>query len=372
MTPLKKIYVERDAASFPLTKSILDRCRGVPVEFVRDGREIDEGLAASADPVAEGKKILWLARQKGAFVKPCPCTPHYLGCNYFIINAALNCPLDCSYCILQLYLASPVTTVYVNLEDMWKELDIFRRRRKGKFSRIGTGELSDSLALDPFTRTSGDLMSYFEAKGDALFELKTKTTHIAGILQRPPSENIVVAWSLNSAKIAREEECGAPDVGERVEAAGVVSKKGFPVAFHFDPLILYPGWEEGYAGIIEKLFRTVRPSRVRWISLGSLRFPPALKPVIEKRFPRSRIIYAEMIPGRDGKLRYFKPLRLDLYQRIVRLIGFFGGGGIPLYLCMEDAEVWRQVLNKKPGRKEEIELSLSPRSNASNRKEGPK
>ncbi len=191
--------------------------------------------------------------------------------------------------------------------------------------------------------------------------MKTKTTNIAGVLAVPPAENIVLSWSLNSEKIAREEEKDAPSVADRIEAARIVSARGFPVGFHFDPLILYPGWEEDYALVIEKLLRSVEPSRIRWISLGSLRFPPGLKPIIERRFPQTRIIYGEMVQGKDGKLRYFKPLRLELYQKIVGLIEYWGGGRVPLYFCMEDSEVWQKALKKNPGGKEEIELIFSPR-----------
>jgi len=365
MREIQKIFVDKEVLSFPLTKRIIKRCPGVPAAVVRNKQELDVLLASSTDPTGEGKKYLWLSRHKGAFVKPCPCTPHYVGCNYFVINLALNCPLDCSYCILQVYLANPWITIYVNLNDLWTELDTFGREKKGKFVRIGTGELSDSLALDHITQTSSELISYFARKSKVLLELKTKTTNIAGVLDRPAAENIVLSWSLNSEKIAREEEKGAPPVEDRIETAKVVSEKGLPVGFHFDPLILYPGWEEDYARVVEKLLCSVIPSRIRWISLGSLRFPPALKPIIEKRFPSSRIIYGELIQGKDGKLRYFKPLRIELYQKIIALIKYWGGGQIPFYFCMEDTEVWERALKKTPRRKEEVELILSPRLNGS-------
>jgi spore photoproduct lyase len=240
------------------------------------------------------------------------------------------------------------------MEDLWRELDGFIRRRKGRFVRLGTGELADSLALDHLTLAGREFVSYFRGKPNAFFELKTKTANIDRILDCAPADNVVISWSLNSEKIGRQEEKGAPSVHERIEAARLISRRGFPVGFHFDPLILYPGWEEDYGQVIDELRAAVPISRIRWISLGSLRFPPALKPVIEKRFPRSKIIYGEMVPGRDGKLRYFKPLRLELYRKIVGFLTCSGGPQVPLYFCMEDAEVWGKVLNRSPRRKDEF------------------
>jgi spore photoproduct lyase len=83
--------------------------------------------------------------------------------------------------------------------------------------------------------------------------------------------------------------------------------------------------------------------------------------MIEDRFPGSRIILGELVPGRDGKLRYFKPLRLELYRKIVDLLHENGGKRIPLYFCMEDSEVWRNFLKKNPERKDDLEFALSPR-----------
>jgi len=359
---IARIFVDETAVSETLTRRVLKNCGDIPVAVVPNRRPVDELIAAAKDPVGEGKKILWLTRKKGGFVKPCPCTPMYIGCNYFIVNSVLNCPLDCSYCILQIYLGPSPVTVFVNLEDMRKEWDGFIRRRSGRFLRIGTGELADSLALDPLTRTAGEFISYFKTKSRAFFELKTKTVNIQGVLDAEPAENIVVSWSLNSAEIARKEERGAPSVSERIEAAREVVGRGFFVGFHFDPLVIHPGWEDAYGRVIERLLRTIPPKWIRWISLGGLRFSPALKGVIEDRFPRSRVILGEMIPGRDGKLRYFKPLRLELYRRIAGLLQENGGERIPLYFCMEDGEVWQKVLKKNPGRKDDVELALSPRA----------
>jgi spore photoproduct lyase len=356
----QKIYLEEESLDYPLTQKILDKLDRVPREIIRNPQKIIQKLHDSKDWIGEGKKYLLIAKQKGNFVKPCPCTPRYLGCNYFIINLVFNCPLDCTYCILQDYLSHPLITAFVNLEDLWRELDIFLQKREGKHLRIGTGELGDSLVLDHLTENSKDLISYFRGKGKAFLELKTKTVEINNILKLKPVDNVVISWSLNTFKIAREEEKGAPGVEERIKAARQVSEKGFKLGFHFDPLIRYSGWEEEYAEVIGRLLKMVDPQKISWISLGSLRFPPSLKPLLKQRFPRIKIIYDEFIKGKDGKLRYFKPLRLELYQKIVSFIRGYGGEKIPLYFCMESEEIWRKVMDWVPRGKEDVESFLSP------------
>ena len=74
---------------------------------------------------------------------------------------------------------------------------------------------------------------------------------------------------------------------------------------------------------------------------------PDLKPIIERRFVHSKIPYGELIRGYDGKMRYFKPLRINLYRRIIDFIHAFAPH-VLVYFCMEDDEVWRKALGFIP------------------------
>ncbi len=356
---LEKLFIDHSCQDYPLTQKIRSRLPKTSTEILTDLDDFLEDYRRKPDALGQGKRCLLLTKQKGEFVKPCPCTPNYLGCNYYVINLDLNCPLDCSYCILQLYLSNPLLTVHVNTEDLWTQLEAFLLSQKGRPLRIGTGELGDSLALDPITGRSPELISFFRKYPSAQLELKTKSTHIRNLLDTDPAENIVIAWSLNAADIARTDERGAPPVLARLEAAQAVVQKGYRVAFHFDPLIRHPDWKEGYADCISALLRKIPASRIAWISLGALRFPPALQGIIRARHPDSRILYEEFIRGLDGKVRYFKPLRLEMFRFAADRIKKSGGGIIPVYLCMESGEVWRKSIKKEPEGKEEIERFLS-------------
>ncbi len=359
----EKLFIEESCLKYPFTEKIINKLNFIPRENIKHSEKLVEEMCQYLDPISEGKKYLLIKKQTGNFVKSCPCTPQYLGCNYFIINLDINCPMDCSYCILQDYLSNPMMTIHANHDDMKKELDIFLNKAKNKYIRIGTGELGDSLALDHITDNSKMLISYFRNKQDVLFELKTKSVNIDNIMNLKPVDNVIIAWSLNSKKMAVNEEKGTPSVEQRIQAAKAVTNKGYKVAFHFDPIIHYSGWEIDYEVVINELFDQIQPVNITWISLGSLRFPSELKKIISKRFPYSKIIYDEFIRGKDGKLRYFKFLRIDMYQKIKNYIEKNGGKDIPLYFCMESKEIWSKVFKKRPkGKKQVSSLFFFPNS----------
>jgi hypothetical protein len=75
---------------------------------------------------SRGKQVLYLTRNKGGFLKPCPGTREYTCCDYQILHVASFCTMDCSYCILQSYFHPPLLQFFVNREDLDRELtDLF-------------------------------------------------------------------------------------------------------------------------------------------------------------------------------------------------------------------------------------------------------
>ena len=66
-----------------------------------------------------------------------------------------------------------------------------------------------------------------------------------------------------------------------------------------------------------------------------------------QRFPQSGLAYGEFITGKDGKMRYFKPLRTRLYRRMVSWIRDVDPE-ICVYFCMEDDEVWQRAAGFRP------------------------
>jgi len=333
--------VDREVKTHPLVKQIIARVGEAEVQetFLPEIKK---------PPFREGKSFLFLTRFSGKFVKPCPGTGKgYLCCGYTVINQPVGCPLDCTYCILQDYLGPSPLIVYVNFDDLIDELNRFLEKYKGSFIRIGNGELTDSLALDYLAKFSSFFISYFRKKKNTVFEFKTKTDEIDGVLQLPSSKNIVLSWSLNPQTLISEEEYLTASLERRLKAAVKVQEKGFMLGFHFDPLIWYPGWEGEYERTVEALFSLIDSSRIFWISLGALRFPPSLKKIIQQRFPRTRIIYEEMVRGFDGKLRYIKPLRIKLFKKVYSLIKD-KAPDVFCYLCMESPDVWEKVMGFSP------------------------
>jgi spore photoproduct lyase len=265
-----------------------------------------------------------------------------------ILHIGSFCVMDCAYCILQSYFHPPVLQYFVNDQDLRSELgSLFEQ---DCITRIGTGEFTDSLIWEHWTDAAAQLVAMFAHQDRAVLELKTKTTNVSKLFRQQHHQKTILAWSLNTETVIREQERGTASLRARLTAAAECQKRGYPLAFHFDPIIIYKGCEEEYRAVIQQLFDVVSPQDVVWISMGTFRFMPALKSIIQRRFPDSKIVYGEFISGMDGKMRYFKPLRIRMYQLMVKWITTLAPD-VCLYLCMEDDDVWQRSFGFKPSDK---------------------
>lgn len=296
------------------------------------------------------------AKQKGKFVKHCPCTPEAVSCGYYNINLHTGCPYSCSYCILQAYLETKEPVFFTNIEDLEKE--ICEAAQTQKYLRIGTGELTDSLALDPQTNYSRKILKVFEKFPSIIFEFKTKSANIENLLgSERILKNIVVSWSLNPQEIIDREESSAPDLAVRLRAMQQVQKKGYKIGIHFDPIIFCKNWQTSYEDLVKKISGIVHPGNIAWWSLGALRFPYSMREHIFKH-KHSLLFEGELIRGYDDKYRYFKPLRMELFRFVQQKIYSYISQEVPLYLCMEDEEAWQELFPRIEPSEEEVNRYL--------------
>jgi spore photoproduct lyase len=344
---IKQVVIDSSLDVTEEIDEILSRLSIKP-ETVADPHTLYSRINQSTDPIGAAKSLLYITRNKGAVVRPCPGTSHYTCCDYTILHTGTFCTMDCAYCILQAYFHPPVLQYFAGLNLLEQELT--HRFSQNRIFRIGTGEYTDSLIWEPFTPSPRFLVNTFARQSNSLLELKTKTVNVESLLDLDHNQKTVLAWSVNTPEIILSEERGTTRLETRLKTAKRCEAKGYPLAFHFDPLVLYDGCESAYARVIHDIFSYVRPESIVWISLGSFRFMPALKPIIEKRFASSTLCYGEFILGLDNKLRYFKPLRIRLYQKLVNLIKEYAPG-VRVYFCMEDQEVWEKTMGFFPGEK---------------------
>jgi spore photoproduct lyase len=305
-------------------------------------------MSAAAPPllhsdVLKERNAVVRGSQKGEFWKPCPgTTAGYFCCGYQVLTPLTGCGMYCRYCVLQSYLENQSQVVFENFSDLEKEVNNKLAAWKGVV-RFGTGEFGDSLYLEDQLHLSDKIAELLDPFPNTLVEFKTKSSNISSLARIRNPRKVVVGFSVNTPSMISLFEQGTVPLEERLAAAKQCLSMGFWVAFHFDPIFRYPEWEQEYRKVVSEIFSAVDDtSRIAWWSMGGFRSPPALKALLKKTNDHLPL-YAmgELVQGEDGKIRYFRPVRVEFYSALREEVEKHDPD-IPLYLCMESQEVWEE------------------------------
>lgn len=334
----KTVYIETSVADSELAARV--RSAFPKAEF----KETDGKTQVGSPNFSKRLETLLIHREKYDFLKPCPCSCAAAGCGYNLVNLGFGCRFECEYCFLQQYQNLHAVLLPANVEKFLAKID-GATFHKGPFDRprIGSGEFTDSLVFDDLTQYSQKIVPFFRERPHLQFEFKTKSVNIGGLLQVGGCENVVVSWSVNSAKITDYAEHFTPKLSARLAAAKQVASAGYRLGFHFDPVVIYDGYQADYARTVQEMADTLPNDKVAWISVGTLRFSRELKKMVENRFPDNTILDGEFLLDFDGKMRYGDGQRVEAYRFLVPLLR----KAFPkahVYLCMEDPQITRGFL----------------------------
>ena len=341
----QKVYIEEEALSSLSAKNAFKIFPKNQIHVIKDSKQTP-GLLNPKE-FNNSKKQLLLKKFKGKFFKRCPgAKPGLLCCNYFVLNLGQHCEMDCSYCYLQSFINFPFVTIYTNIESALEELNQLNMDHQKL--RIGTGEITDSLSLDDVSQHSARLIEYFNKKPSWTLEFKTKSANIKNFIESPHKGNVIVSWSMNPEYIITKEEKDTASLKERLKSARLARGKGFPIAFHIDPIIYHTNWRENYSDFIQQITQMFKPQNLAHISLGALRFAPSQKAFMRERLGKNSLIpYGEYFKSADGKLRYDQDLRKEMFSFIHQCFKQ-ASPQWKIFLCMENKENWLSSLKNLP------------------------
>ncbi len=354
-----RIYIHQSSANTPVAlrfqeifQNKVQIINGNPPDLIKG--------KLSASQFLISKRQVFLTPFQGQFFKKCPGFHKGMACcNYFVLNLGFQCDMDCSYCYLQSFINSNYLTIYTNIDDALNELDSFESL-KNKPLRVGTGEVIDSLSLDPLTMYSHDLIAFFKKYPNWKLEFKTKSNYVDQFLNQEHAGNVIVSWSINPPFIVDNEEHGTASFDERLLAAEKCVAHGYPISFHIDPMIWHPDWKVNYTYLVEQITQRFTPQQIPYLSVGALRYQPEQKNIMRERFGGSSLVtQAETFLSRDGKLRYDYDLRTEMFNHILNAFKSYD----PLwkiFMCMETPETWINTLGHSPHREDSLKDLFQP------------
>ena len=319
-------------------------------------------IQMSSSEFDQSKRDLLIQPFKGKFFKQCPGgNENSACCNYFVLNLGSQCHFNCSYCYLQSFINTPYLVIYSNIDQACEELIAIANSMSKHKIRVGTGEVIDSLGLDPITNYSKFLIEHLKKAPNINIELKTKSDFVDHLLPLDHNHQVTVSWSINPDEVIKSEDHGTASLENRIKAAKKCKEAGYTIGLHIDPVIWHEGWENNYSMLVDLITSTFTPKDIPYLSLGALRFQPEQRHMMKRRFRRDSFVNsAELFSSRDGKLRYDSALRSKMFKHIIDAFKSKDRRW-NVFLCMESPETWLSTYGDYPKKVEGLDELFSPK-----------
>jgi spore photoproduct lyase len=287
------IYVEDRCWDHPRARRICDRFPRAERVHCTSYREVFNPRAQNFR-LQKGRPALILAVKSHGFVIPTPPGYGVGGSRNYYFSYMLNCIYDCRYCFLQGMYRSAHYVVFVNFEDFEDAITEQARRDHGHESWFFSGYDCDSLALEPVSGFMGRMLELFEDLPGAWLELRTKSTQIRSLIDRPALPNVVVAFSLTPRDVSRRLEHKVASLDRRIAALRELAARGWPIGLRFDPIIYEPGF---------RVFAAIDPGSVHSVTVGAFRMPKEFHARVARLYP-DEPLYAMPMAQHQGVICY--------------------------------------------------------------------
>jgi spore photoproduct lyase len=195
--------------------------------------------------------------------------------NEYYLHPVIGCVMGCTYCYLQ---ALPTKRLPVRLFVGIASLLADVRALLGSTPLVEgpllfcTGELADSLRDASLYPIASVLVQFFATQDCGRLELRTKSSTVESLLQVPHNGRTTVAFSLAPHPAMMRFEPGTASVQQRLLAAELCRQAGYPIAFKFEPLFLYSGWEAEYDVLLKQAATLIGLANLDHVSIGCLRW----------------------------------------------------------------------------------------------------
>lgn len=332
----ERIFIERELKDHPRAQEILARFKNTPVKEIE---RVEEIFGRVKKPYLQKRESLqlFLAQKRGPLVKEAPAAYGQAGDPHYYYIHAYNCIYECTYCYLQGYFHSPDLVLFLNHEEILKEIEqVILNTPSNQTPWFHAGEYSDSLALSHLTGELPLYYDFFRQYPQARLELRTKSANVKEIMELPPLNNVTVSFSITPAKDVKEHDLKTPPLKARLSAMKKLADHGHRLGLHFDPII----WSEHMMAEYEELLNQIKDhlswDAIDYLSLGVVRFTKDVYHQVEKNYPDSPFLKSDFVKSFDGKVRYMKAQRAWMLGGVQNLALSAGLSPQKIYLCMED------------------------------------
>lgn len=310
------IYIERNIQNRDRLSRIL--AHFPDSKIIRIGHYKDVFNRSHQDYMLQHRtQNLILAEKHGRLVYPgAPVCQSFGNRHFYYTSSVMNCLFDCEYCYLKGMYPSGNLVVFLNLEDIFAEVEELLKQHP---VYLCVSYDTDLMALEHILGYVRKWSEFAAAHPDLSIEVRTKSADLSSYPDFTVSDRCIFAFTLSPDFVAKQYEHGCGSLDARIRAARTALECGFPVRLSFDPMIFMPNWREHYAKMLKRIKELLPFQQIYDFSVGSFRISAEYLKPMRRAMPDSAVVQFPF-ETHEGYARYPKEIEKEMEDFLVGLL----------------------------------------------------
>ncbi|MFZ7134174.1 MAG: radical SAM protein [Eubacteriales bacterium] len=310
------IYIEKKAWNHRNTKKIVNYFPKGKIIMIHHYKEVFSRGSQDFHLQKKSSKIILATKENHLIYRGADVCDDFGNKHFYYTSSMMNCVYDCAYCYLQGMYTSGNIVVFVNIEDIFCEIE---RMLKEHPVYLCISYDTDILAFEKVLGYGKEWIDFASKHPKLTIELRTKSTNIEILKNVKAQENIILAWTLSPIEVIQKFEKKTPPLMQRLQSIKEVLDRGWNVRLCFDPLLAIDNWKDVYRRFINTVFMEVPGDKIYDISMGIFRVSKEYLKRMRKQRPESLLLHYpyEMV---NGLYSYHEAISKDMLDYVFHLV----------------------------------------------------
>ena len=282
------IYVEKAVLKHARTQKILRKFPSATIIEIDHYKDVFCRSKQSFQFQHQTQKLILAAKQGTLLYEGAPVCQNFNNQNFYYTSCTMNCFFDCEYCYLKGMYPSANIVVFVNLEDIFAEVE---RVLENHPLYLCVSYDTDLLAMEQIIGYVREWCDFAVKHENLKIEVRTKCANQSFAQSVTPIPTVIYAFTLSPQAVIDAFEHHTPSLAERLSCADKLIQAGCPVRLCFDPMIYILDWERHYETMLNQVFRTIPVEKIMDVSVGTFRISKDYLKNMRKQDPESAVIW---------------------------------------------------------------------------------
>lgn len=282
------IYVEKAVLNHKRTRNILKKFPSTTIVEIAHYKDVFCRSRQSFRLQHQTQKLILAAKQGTLLYEGAPVCQNFNNQYFYYASCAMNCIFDCAYCYLKGMYPSAHIVVFVNLEDIFAEVE---RVLKNHPLYLCVSYDTDLLAMESIIGYVREWCDFAAKQENLQIEIRTKCANPSFAQNLTPTSTVIYAFTISPQAVIDAFEHHTPSLAERLSCAAKLIQAGCPVRLCFDPMLYIPNWEQHYETMLAQVFHSIPIEKIVDVSVGTFRISKDYLKNMRKQDPESAVIW---------------------------------------------------------------------------------